>query len=368
MHNFASKLSHRKLDYRINQLEMALTQFGFIGFALVRGRFIGIHEVSEEELKGFIHLWRALGYVLGIEDRSWSSLEKVRKMHNFASKLGHRKLDYRINQLEMALTQFGFIGFALVRGRFIGIHEVSEEELKGFIHLWRALGYVLGIEDRSWSSLEKVRKMHNFASNLGHRKLDYRINQLEMALTQFGFIGFALVRGRFIGIHEVSEEELKGFIHLWRAVGYVLGIEDRFNICRESVKETKEICEELMRRVFIPGLQQPGDDFYNVAKVVVEGFRGMIPGLHLDNMLHYTHMIMESNEDVANCAKDHLSPLDTIEQLKLKILVNVMWAMQYRIFRFIMNNFLLLIIWLWINFPIVAYWKFGITHHSHVRI
>ncbi|CAH1164150.1 unnamed protein product [Phaedon cochleariae] len=221
---------------------------------------------------------------------------------------------------------------------------------------------------KSWSSLEKVRKMHNFASNLGHRKLDYRINQLEMALTQFGFIGFALVRGRFIGIHEVSEEELKGFIHLWRAVGYVLGIEDRFNICRESVKETKEICEELMRRVFIPGLQQPGDDFYNVAKVVVEGFRGMIPGLHLDNMLHYTHMIMESNEDVANCAKDHLSPLDTIEQLKLKILVNVMWAMQYRIFRFIMNNFLLLIIWLWINFPIVAYWKFGITHHSHVRI
>lgn len=69
--------------------------------------------------------------------------------------------------------------------------------------------------------------MHNAASRYGYRILNYKINQRDMALTQFGFMGFALVRSTKVGIHDATEDELKGFIHLWRVVGYVLGIEDK---------------------------------------------------------------------------------------------------------------------------------------------
>lgn len=51
-----------------------------------------------------------------------------------------------------------------------------------------------------------------------------------MALTQFGFMGIGLVRSKMVGVHYASEEELKGFLHLWRIVGHVLGIEDRLVI------------------------------------------------------------------------------------------------------------------------------------------
>lgn len=57
--------------------------------------------------------------------------------------------------------------------------------------------------------------------------IDYNINQKDMALTQFGFMGFALVRNKMVGIHEATEEEWKAFVHVWRVIGYILGIEDK---------------------------------------------------------------------------------------------------------------------------------------------
>lgn len=69
MHNAASKQSNIKLKYRISQRDMALTQFGFMGFALVRSKMVGVHEATEEEWKAFIHIWRVVGYILGVEER-----------------------------------------------------------------------------------------------------------------------------------------------------------------------------------------------------------------------------------------------------------------------------------------------------------
>ncbi|CAH1957859.1 unnamed protein product [Acanthoscelides obtectus] len=83
---------------------------------------------------------------------------------------------------------------------------------------------------RLWSSINKVRGMHNAASNKANTNYQYRINQMDMALTQFGFMGISLVRSEMMGVHNVSDLEWKGFIHLWRVVGYVLGIDERYCI------------------------------------------------------------------------------------------------------------------------------------------
>lgn len=48
----------------------------------------------------------------------------------------------------MALTQLAFIGFALNRSKQVGIHEASDEEWESFIHIWKVLGHLLGIEER----------------------------------------------------------------------------------------------------------------------------------------------------------------------------------------------------------------------------
>lgn len=69
-------------------------------------------------------------------------------MHNSASKSGSRVGLGRIAQKDMALTQLSFMGFAICRSKFLGIHEASEEEIKAFIHVWRVFGYLMGIDDR----------------------------------------------------------------------------------------------------------------------------------------------------------------------------------------------------------------------------
>ena len=74
--------------------------------------------------------------------------------------------------------------------------------------------------------------MHSSASQRCRKFLIGKVTQKDMALTQFGFVGFQLACSRKVGLHKVNKNELKAFIHMWRCIGYILGIEDRFNICR----------------------------------------------------------------------------------------------------------------------------------------
>lgn len=48
----------------------------------------------------------------------------------------------------MALTQFGFMGFAVCRTKLVGIYGADEKDLEDFIHVWRVIGHVMGIEER----------------------------------------------------------------------------------------------------------------------------------------------------------------------------------------------------------------------------
>ena len=52
-----------------------------------------------------------------------------------------------LNQGEMAATQFGFIGIAILFPERLGIHGATDEDLDAFCHVWRSLGYLLGLED-----------------------------------------------------------------------------------------------------------------------------------------------------------------------------------------------------------------------------
>ena len=52
-----------------------------------------------------------------------------------------------LNQAEMAATQFGFIGMVILFPERIGIHGATDEDLDAFCHVWRSLGYLLGLED-----------------------------------------------------------------------------------------------------------------------------------------------------------------------------------------------------------------------------
>ena len=53
-----------------------------------------------------------------------------------------------LNQFDMSLTQFAFSGLLVTYPERFGLHGNLERDLDAFCHVWAALGYALGIEDK----------------------------------------------------------------------------------------------------------------------------------------------------------------------------------------------------------------------------
>jgi hypothetical protein len=92
------------------------------------------------------------------------------------------------------------------------------------------------IHFRSWESLKRVRKMHLLASRASAKNGYEVISQCLMAWTQFGFMGFALVKPHMLGIRHDNKEDREGFVHFWAVIGAMLGIKDEFNMCLHSLE------------------------------------------------------------------------------------------------------------------------------------
>lgn len=72
----------------------------------------------------------------------------VKNLHNSASKRSCAAGFKRISQKDMAFTQFGFMGYAVTNPEYLGIYNAKEEDFEAFIHVWRVIGHLMGIEDR----------------------------------------------------------------------------------------------------------------------------------------------------------------------------------------------------------------------------
>ncbi|KAG5892497.1 hypothetical protein JTB14_015407 [Gonioctena quinquepunctata] len=281
----------------------------------------------------------------------WSSVRRVREIHNHVNKLSKCRINYQMNQNDLSMTIMGFMGLALVRSEMVGIHHVSEDEWKGFIHFWRVMGYFFGIEDRLWSSVRRVREIHNHVNKLSKCRINYQMNQNDLSMTIMGFMGLALVRSEMVGIHHVSEDEWKGFIHFWRVMGYFFGIEDRFNFCMDSVEETKAVCNLLMQNV-AEITREKGDNFEMLTRAFIEGMRGIMPVFYYDITIDYLQKVLGISPD---------------PKARRNVSVDITSAMRYNIVRILMNHALRFVLWLLKVCPIFAYMKFGIQN-SHIRI
>lgn len=80
------------------------------------------------------------------DTKSWKSLSAVRKLHFSASRSAQNASIGIISQKDMAITQYGFMGFAVLSQKEIGI-QASQKQMEDFCHFWRVLGHIIGIRD-----------------------------------------------------------------------------------------------------------------------------------------------------------------------------------------------------------------------------
>ncbi|KAJ8963283.1 hypothetical protein NQ318_018750 [Aromia moschata] len=217
---------------------------------------------------------------------------------------------------------------------------------------------------RLWRSIEAVRDKHNSASRRGCTAGLVGITQKDMALTQFGFMGIALTRSKYIGIHEGTEEEWRAFLHVWRVVGYLMGIEDRFNLCSGTVEETRQICDLLIDQVFRPHVEQKDKDFLAMSSYMVNGLWSMSPMLKFESIMCYLHALLQTPN---GALKPTYMPLNFSQYFSFRLGVAVAHSLRWSWWRIYHNYTKIVSLWLMKVFPFLGYYQFGYAN-SHVYI
>ncbi|GAB1864215.1 hypothetical protein CAJAP_05294 [Camponotus japonicus] len=124
--------------------------------------------------------------------------------------------------------------------------------------------------DSNWCKvINMIRGKHTVNNKKSIKANIGGIYQRDVALTQFVFLGYILTTPKSIGLRNTLEEE-EAFIHLWRVVGYMLGIPDRLNICRKTVEETRELCQKISNGILANYLNEAPPDFYSMVSSILQ--------------------------------------------------------------------------------------------------
>ncbi|XP_069679178.1 uncharacterized protein [Periplaneta americana] len=122
---------------------------------------------------------------------------------------------------------------------------------------------------------------------IGFRKSRVFVNQMDMAITQFGFVGLFILYPERLGAHGVTDEDMECFVHLWRCLGYALGIEDRYNFCNGDLESVRQRSRDMIHFWVKPNLREVSRDWEHMTRCIVEGISFYVSGVTFEVSLLY---------------------------------------------------------------------------------
>ncbi|XP_055628422.1 uncharacterized protein LOC129769913 [Toxorhynchites rutilus septentrionalis] len=144
---------------------------------------------------------------------------------------------------------------------------------------------------KSWASLNRVRKMHLHASTKSQKDSVGFITQTEIALTTFGFMGYALIRPHVLGIKYDNQEDREALVHFWAVIGAMLGVQDQYNICLPELAVVETICQICLRYIFMPLLQLESPLFKTMVRAIVDGLNEFTPFNSYESMIWFVRRV-----------------------------------------------------------------------------
>lgn len=227
----------------------------------------------------------------------------------------------------------------------------------------------------SWKSLAYVRRGHVAVSKRSNAKLAGRIvSQKDMAVTQFGFMGYAVLGYKKLGI-VYNKENMEALVHFWRVIGYMIGIQDRYNLCTDNLATTVERMTQVQEHILKPALIARSGDFEKMGKALIDGLWCFNPFLDYDAFLFLTARLT-GIPGYHYWAEEHPSPgcetkYDNFSRysrfiLYYLLLVHEVWI-KSTLFRWYLNSQMIISRFLITYFPFLAIFKFGVGD-SYVRI
>ncbi len=126
-------------------------------------------------------------------------------------------------------------------------------------------------------SITLVRSMHSNVAKSLKKKFpnENHMSQYDMVLVQTGFIAATILHTNSIGI-TFTKQEMEDFIYFWRGVGYLLGIDDKYNMCKGGYAETYQFCSDVQKKILFPSLKDTPKDFIKMATAYCDGMNIMV--------------------------------------------------------------------------------------------
>lgn len=216
------------------------------------------------------------------------------------------------------------------------------------------------------------------------------INQRDMVITQFGFMGYIMICPEKLGI-SAKPDQLDGLVHMWRVLGYMLGIDDKLNLCAEDWETTRERTNLMMKHVTRPILANVPIQFEPMYRNLISGLRYLMPIIDHQTIYFYTmyltnvpgYFCTDHDRDSQRAILDefpqyfprvtpaylqlhveeehHINRLSTRRRLKLKAMVYIHEILFHgnSLWRRIFNQLLRLKLFQIRVLPLGAIWDFG---------
>ncbi|KAL1459865.1 hypothetical protein WDU94_011816 [Cyamophila willieti] len=119
------------------------------------------------------------------------------------------------------------------------------------------------------------------------------INQFNMSMTQFGFVGLLILYPDKFGASNASDEDLEAFAHLWKAIGYYLGIKDKYNFCKGDLIEIRQRCTDVLNYWIKPNLTGITLDWEHMCRCMTEGVSYYVPGVNFETSFKYLCWVLD---------------------------------------------------------------------------
>ncbi|KAJ6223328.1 hypothetical protein RDWZM_001873 [Blomia tropicalis] len=220
----------------------------------------------------------------------------------------------------------------------IGVTCLHQIHLSNIIVNWQIKGFsfhLLPLYAYDTACQIVVKQMHQSVSDIQNRDVEpnqpVAMSQRDMTLTQFAFIGLIVMYPKEMGFSSRTED-LDRLIYFWRCIGYMLGIDDEYNLCEGNYQTVRTNCEQIFKHKFIPSLLEMKPESDEMSERIIISASHYIVLLRHRGLLRYLFEVANLNIPVV---------LDQSENL---FYITLKWTMStlihYRFFAIILNNLL----------------------------
>ncbi|XP_068232748.1 uncharacterized protein [Palaemon carinicauda] len=178
----------------------------------------------------------------------------------------------------------------------------TDQAFKRYLHtvnhvrLWYSQD-IFDRRTRASKSIYLVRRMHTVSHKDARDAQIAMPSQVDMVVTQWAFFGLALTHGQQLGMKATRTDE-EALIHFWRTIGYLMGIEDRYNLAFGSLDEVKRNCHAILHQIIVPSMQTPPEGFGVMSAPLLEGVHRIVPPADPSAFMAFSKVLLGLEEDL----------------------------------------------------------------------